>query len=142
MVRRLPAQTAVVDFVERWEATPPANSVASIGRGEKPRDALPVGSFWKGEKRYWNGGKPNGKANPATLKITERRRPLQGRINMRPELPEECQRGFGNDLGRENRLAYHESASRHRPQWSFTNDGDAQGKYDRGKVHIHRHEQG
>jgi hypothetical protein len=76
MVRRLPAKTAVVDFVERWQWTPPGISVAlplgSIGKGGKQRDALPVGSFWKGEKLHWKGEKLIGKAKPATLRITER----------------------------------------------------------------------
>ena len=77
MVRRLPGKTAVVDFVERWQWTPPAKAVAPTveaihkeekPKEEKPRDALPVGSIWKGERHLDQGDK----TVPATLKITAR----------------------------------------------------------------------
>jgi CHAT domain-containing protein len=72
MVGRLPAGTAVVDFVERWEWKYPTNSSPPTGnsteKDSKSGDALPVGSTWTGKKHRDQGNK----TMPATLKVTER----------------------------------------------------------------------
>jgi CHAT domain-containing protein/tetratricopeptide (TPR) repeat protein len=70
MVRLLPAKTAVVDFVERWQWTPRGQSqpVGLLGQGKKDQGVLPVGSIWRGEKHRNEANR----TMPAMLKITER----------------------------------------------------------------------
>jgi CHAT domain-containing protein len=77
MVRLLPAKTAVVDFLERWQWMPPGTSepvspIAKVAKHEGGlpvgQSGLPVGSIWQGQKHR----DQTKKTMSAMLKITER----------------------------------------------------------------------